>query len=240
MREAVGSLVTWVFRPLVQRQEGNLRLVVGCFLLSSLMWVFNSLNRNLQTQLVVPLEIRYSNRFVPIKNMPKHLVVDVEGYGWHILNNASIRPPQPVRVWIKHPGMHSRLDTAIFHEYLNNHIQGLQVKRVILDSLNIPFDHKTKKWVHMKVDKRHISLAKGYETEDVKLKPDSVQVIGPYSTLRKMSDTLFISVPFKNIDKDFNESVRLSYFFHDPRLVVSHEKINVKFRVIPTKLAHGQ
>lgn len=238
----VRHLLAWTFRPFTERNKGNLRLVGGCLCLSALIWVFNSLNKVVEAKISVPLKIQYnSNSFVPIRKIPKTLTATVVGHGWQVFRATSLQEPKPVIVWIKHPGLHSQLDTVVFREYIESHMGNIKVKHVLVDSVALPFDIKGHKWVHMKLDSSSISVANGYKIDSlIRFKPDSVLVTGPQTHLRKIADTLIIQVPFKNLDKDFDESFKLGIFLHNPLLKLSEEKVNVRFKVRKKPMAHGK
>jgi hypothetical protein len=234
MLDALRHLLTWTARPLTERYKGNLRLIAGCLFVSSLIWIFNSLNRNHEAKLSVPLEIRYNKaKYMPLRLLPKHAIATVEGYGWHVFRTSSFEKHHKIILWLKHPGLHSQLDTAIFREYLEQHLTSdLEVKHVLVDSLDIPFDLKASKWLHMKVDKKSLSFDSGYELEEpIAFQPDSVLVSGPNSMLNKISDTVLVHIPYKKLDKNFSENIKLSYLFHNPTLVLSHNKVKVQFGV---------
>jgi hypothetical protein len=234
MLEAIGHLFAWIFRPFTQRNKGNLRLAFGCLVVSGLIWIFNSFNKNHTAKLRVPLEIRYpENTHVPLSPLPKHVVATVKGYGWHIFRAASFEKHHKVLVWLRHPGLHSKLDTALLRQYLEDHLSSdLKVIHVYVDSLAVPMDLKASKWLHMKVDAKQISLAKGFKLDsEVTFDPDSVLASGPHSIMRPFPDTVILHIPFKNIDKDFNEKVNLDYVFHNPNLTLSEDRINVEFKV---------
>ncbi len=234
MLEAIRHLLAWTIRPFTERYKGNLRLIAGCFLVSSLIWIFNSLNRDHEAKLSIPLEIRYNEaKFMPLRPLPKHALATVEGYGWHIFRTSSFEKHHKIILWLKHPGMHSRLDTATFREYLEQHLtEDIRVKHVLVDSIDTPFDLKASKWLHMKVDKKSLSFQENYALNgSISFQPDSVLVSGPNSMVRSITDTLIVKVPFKMLNKNFNENIKLSYFFHNPNLVLSNNKVKVHFNV---------
>ena len=234
MLDLIRHFFAWTARPLIERNKGNLRLILGCFLVSSLIWIFNALNRNHEATLRVPLEVRFNDaKYVPLHPLPKHALATVEGYGWHILRTTSFEKHHKIILWVKHPGLHSRIDTSVFREYLEQHLtEDLLVKHVKIDSLEIPFDLKAHKWLHMKLDEENISFESGYvQDSPVSFEPDSIHITGPKSVISQITDTLLVHVPYKDLDKDFDEKIRLDYFFHNPSLQLGHEKVEVKFQV---------
>lgn len=234
MLDVIRHFLAWIFRPLTERHKGNLRLIAGCFVVSSLIWIFNSLNRDHEAKLSVPLEIRYNeSKYMPLHPLPKHAIATVKGYGWHIFRTTSFEKHHKIVLWVKHPGPHSRLDTTVFREYLEQHLtDDLEVKHVLIDSIDVPFELKASKWLHLKVDEKSISYASNYELgSPIALTPDSVLVKGPNSMVFGLADTVQVHIPFKSLDKNFEENIRLSYFFRNPSLVLSEEKIKVKFAV---------
>jgi len=187
----------------------------------------------LTTQYAVPLEIKYQDStFIPLKKAPQQVTSLVEGRGWHILNVLYFTKTTPVVVNFKKPGLNSKLDTANLKQKISAELGSVRIKRVLLDTLDLPFDKKASKWIYMKIDLNSIALAKGFEKEKgFSFDPDRVRVMGPKSIIDTISDTLKIKVPYGGLDKNFDESFKLGYYLRNSYLVLSHEKVNVQFKV---------
>ena len=233
MFEAVREILNWVFRPLLQRHRGNLRIAFLCLIFSTIIWLFNSLNNQIRTKISLPLKIVYDNRiFLPSKPLPKYIQVELGGNGWHLVRSSHFLLPEVIYINIKHPSIHSRIDTSSIRHYLESHYNMINVKRILIDQLDISFDHKSHKSIFLKVDESSISIANGYVRDSIIIiKPNRILVSGSSILLEKLSDTVQVLIPFKNLDKDFNEQIRLSYFLNNLNLKSSHEKVLVKFKV---------
>ena len=233
MLEAVRDILVWVFRPIWERHRGNLRIAFLCCCFSCIIWLFNSLNNQIITKISVPLKIVYNDRiFLPSKPFPATIQVELGGNGWHLVRNSSFLLPKFIYLNIKHPSIHSRIDTSSIRNYLESHFNNIRVKRILLDQSEIPFDRKSHKNILLKVEENSISIADGYVRDSIiTIHPNRILVSGSASTLSVLSDTLQVVIPFQNLDKDFNEQIRLSYFLNNPNLKSSHEKVLVKFKI---------
>lgn len=233
MLEAVRDILVWVFRPIWERHRGNLRIAFLCFSFSCIIWLFNSLNNQIITKISVPLKIVYNDHvFLPSNQLPKNIQVELGGSGWHLVRNSNFLLPKVIYLHIKHPSIHSRIDTSSIRSYLESHFSNINVKRILIDQFYIPFDRKSHKSIFLKVEESSISLSDGFVRDSViTIYPNRIHVSGSATALSELSDTLYVVIPFQNLDKDFNEQIRLSYFLHNSNLKASHEKVLVKFRI---------
>ncbi len=239
MLEAIRDILAWVFRPLTQRHRGNLRLIAGCLLLSAIIWFFNSLNKPLETTFSVPIKIKYDRFFTPLVKIPKKVEVRISGIGWHILKFSLFYKPNTMHIWIKHPSMNTRIDTSVVRHYLDTHFEGLSVDKVFLEHIKLPFDHISHKQIRLVVNEYSISIAEGYIRDStINITPERIIVSGPKSNLAQLADSLEVSIPFTNLDKNFDESIRLRYFFDDSSLTCAQETVKVKFRVKKKSVVH--
>lgn len=242
MLEAVREILVWVFRPLLERHRGNLRIAFLCFSISCTIWLFNSLNNQIITKISVPLKIVYDDHiFLPSNPLPKNIQVELGGSGWHLVRNSNFLLPKFIYLNIKHPSIHSRIDTSSIRNYLESHFTNIILKRILIDKLDIPFDRKSHKSIFLKVDENSISIANSYfRDSNITIQPNRILVTGSSTALSDLSDTLHVVIPFQNLDKNFNEQIRLSYFLNNPNLKSSHEKVLVKFKVKQTSHVQTQ
>ena len=240
MIEAIRDILAWVFRPLTERHRGNLRLVAGCLLLSSILWIFNDLNRAIEAQISVPIKLHYDAKlFVPLAEIPKQVETVLRGNGWHMLYFHLLQKPNKVNIWIKHPSLHSRLDTSLIRHFLADCMYGVYVKNVKIDTTQLPFDRISHKQIRLKVDEATISLADGFVRDSlISISPELIVVSGPKTILAELEDTLMVSIPFQNIDKNFEESIRLTYFLNDTKLSTKNKTVDITFKVKKKSFAH--
>ena len=210
-----------------------MRVIAISFCLSSIIWIFNSLNKDLTSEIIVPLIIKYNeNYYVPLKTLPSKADISFKGHGWNVFKSMYFFKTKPIVIFIDQPGISSLLDTFQIRKIVSKDLGEMEVTKVILNSLKVPFDLRAQKWVHMKLDASTISIAKGYVRErQIFFEPDSVLVSGPKQIVFTLKDTLKVKVPFKGIDKNFDESFNLNYYLNNPLLKLSHDKVNVKFNV---------
>ena len=143
-----------------------------------------------------------------------------------------LKKEKPLIVYLKSPSLTTRLDTALLKNHLQKNFSRVKIRKVIVSNDSIPFDIKSQKWIRMQLDLKEVSVEKEYEINGkVKFIPDSVLVTGPQSILATIDDTLRITVPYKELNNDFDESFSLSYFLHNPYLILSHDKVKVQFTI---------
>ena len=181
----------------------------------------------------MPLKIVYNDRvFLPSKPFPKKIQVELGGNGWHLVRNSNFLLPKLIYLNIKHPNIHSRIDTSSIRNYLESHFSNVNVKQISLDQSEIPFDRKSHKSIFLKVDESSITIKNEYVRDSIiDIQPNRILVTGSIKVLSALPDTLFVIIPFKYLDKNFNEKIRLSYFLDNPNIKSSHEKVLVKFKV---------
>ena len=163
MLRFVRIFIFWLFRPLTERSKGNLRVIAISFCLSSIIWIFNSLNKELVSNYTVPLVIKYSqDTFIPLKKLPVAIKVDFKGHGWNVFYSKYFCKAKPVTVFLNNPGIKSSLDTSLLKKIIAKDLGLMEVVRINLDSLEIPFDRKAQKWIFMKLVESSISMNKGF------------------------------------------------------------------------------
>ena len=231
--EAVKDILTWVFRPLWERHRGNLRIAFLCLSFSCTIWLFHKLNSQISTKISLPLKVVYNNHlFLPTKPLPQNIQIELGGNGWHLVRNSNFLLPKHIYLNIKHPNEHSVIDTSSIRNYLESHFDPIKIRRFLVGKLDIPFERKSHKNIFINIDQNSISIANGYIRDSIiTIHPNRILVTGSATALSGIADTLHVTVPFQDIDKDFNEQIRLSYFLHDPNLKSSEEKVLVKFKV---------
>jgi YbbR domain-containing protein len=242
MLEAVRDILVWVFRPLMERHKGNLRIAFVCFSFSCIIWLFNKLNNQISTKISLPLKIVYNNHiFFPSKILPKNIQVELGGNGWHLVKNSNFFLPKYIYLNIKFPNSQTKIDTSSIRNHLESQFSNIKIRKIGIERLEIPFERKSHKNILINIDTTSISIAKGFDrSKTITITPNRIVVTGSAKTLSNLPDILHVIIPFQNIDKDFNEQIRLSYFLNNENLKSSHEKVVVKFKVKRTTYAQSK
>lgn len=201
---------------------------------ASLFWLLNALNKPGYTLNVeYPIRFVYNDSlYVPTSPLPRTVMVNVSGDGWGLLRHSwlSFRA-EPVDYVVQNPLQASIINTSSLAATLTEHVKKLNVNYVVADTLDMSFDSRMTKTVHLVADSLHINLAPRFVVSSViNLTPRTIQVEGPAQLVRGLSDTLLIRIPRKRIADNYDEELPLNQFRH-PLLRTSADRVAVSFEV---------
>jgi hypothetical protein len=67
--------------------------------------------------------------------------------------------------------------------------------------------------MNLKIDRANVDLEDSYEIiGPIQLIPDTAWLTGPKSMVDTLTDTLFLSVPFDDLDEDINQTIPINQF----------------------------
>ena len=201
---------------------------------ASLFWVLNALNKDGYSRNVkYPIRFVYNDSlYIPTLPLPNTLTVNVSGSGWNLLGPSWLSFSQkPIEYVVKNPLQASSISTSVLATALADQEQRLRVNYIVADTLDLAFDRRMIKVVHLVADSSHVHLAPHFViTSLINLTPSVISIDGPARLVRGISDTLIVKIPGQRISQNFDEELPLHHFRH-PLLKVSSDRVFVSFEV---------
>lgn len=104
-RGRLAQVLRRLLRPLAAQEPSFYRVVVGCFLIASTLWMLRALSKNYVAPLQYPVRWHYNaRRYHPARPLPPTVAVEVRGKGWRLLSRALGLHLPPAEVRLRLPG----------------------------------------------------------------------------------------------------------------------------------------
>jgi hypothetical protein len=192
----------------------NWKALSLCVLAACVFWFLNAMNRHKYTDDIwYPIEISYdASKVIPVSRLPDRMRVNATGEGWNFLRKAIRFNVVPV-TYAPHDLPRKKFITA--RELLpvaEEQIEGIHINYIMEDSIKIDFDYLETKNVFLKLNYQSLSLASNYNLiGPVKFNPPTIKFSGPGKLVRKLPDSILVSLPYKNIKGKFQENIRIDF-----------------------------
>ncbi|HXA01195.1 MAG TPA: hypothetical protein VNW99_04355, partial [Cytophagaceae bacterium] len=177
-----------------------------------------------------PIEVSYdASKVVPVSKLPHRIKVNATGEGWDFLRKAIRFNVIPV-TYAPHDLPRKKFITA--KELLpvaEEQIEGIHINYIMEDTIRINFDYLETKEVYLKLNYQFLSLAPNYNLiGPVNFNPVFIKFSGPGKLVKKLPDSILVSLPYKNIKGKFQENIRID-FETDPAIVKDHHDAILTF-----------
>lgn len=198
-----------ILKPLRPEKTNRLRVILLCVFAATAFWFLNALNENYSTTLKYPLQFVYDkDDYIAVKELPDNVQVNVSGLGWNLFRSSLGIKVTPLKIVLEDPAAVKKITGGTIPSLISDQMNDVQLNYVLTDTLYINIDRKESKTFPVKIDSTGISLDNNHRiVTQIRYTPDSVVLEGPQRMLRRMPDTLKISIPQTEIDSDFNEEV---------------------------------
>lgn len=206
------------------------KVVLVAFATAATFWFFNSLNKNYTTNLNYPVVYQYNqDSLVSVRKLPSSIELDVSGGGWSLLRRTAIFSPEPVTIDLTDILNQSSLSWIEMLPAVRDQITDLNVNQILEDTLSIQIEPLRSAWVRPLVDSASIKLEANYQrVSPINIGQDSVRLTGPKSFIDTIGTYFLVSIPDRDIDETYFESVRVS----NHELVTSNPPtVEVRFEV---------
>ncbi len=194
-------------------KKGKLKMFFIFLFVSTFIWFLSKFSNEFTA--TVEASIVYTNvpndLVISDKN-PKQIIFDLTASGFDFLYNK-INPPV-IQIDIKNYYKSEKESIIISKNELKKIISSQLknkslVQNISMEAISVKFDQLAKKKIPVLLVE-NISYKNGFSPiENLKLTPDSVQVIGPSSLIDTISKILTEKVILNNIDSNINEEVKL-------------------------------
>jgi hypothetical protein len=187
----------------------NWKAVVLSVLAATLFWLFNSLNKTHSANISFPLRFEYdTEQYLPVSPLPENIRLNVTGPGWELLRKSLGLRVNPLAIHLARPAEVKKIVGSSLPPLFSTQIENLQVNFVLADTLYIDLDKKVRKKLFIRIDSTDRYVAAGFmSASQPTLTPDTVWVEGPAKVVQNLPDTLFISLPARNLRAPFADAV---------------------------------
>jgi hypothetical protein len=206
------SFISSIFNFL-RFNKKNWKAVVLCLFAATVFWFFNALNKNYSANINFPLTFDYDQeKYIPVKKLPSTLRINVSGLGWDLFRKSSGLKVPPLVIPLEHPTEIRKIVGSTLPALFTTQLEGLQINFVLTDTLYVSIDERIKKKLALKVDSLRKYLHADYGLlGEVEIGNDSVLIEGPRRVLDSLGKTITLQLPDKNINRDFNEEVEITF-----------------------------
>lgn len=205
-----------------------------CFAGATTFWFFNALNKDYATRLSYPVEFVFDKEeYVVVEELPEKVSLVVTGGGWNLLKKTLWFNNQPIKIQMEDPASLKFLTRASLESIISDSDQlgDVRINYLVTDTLHLKIEKRTSKKVALAIDSAGISLDKNYRIiSPVVVEPDSAVVMANSSFIRELADSLLLPVPYKQLNKSFDEVIDLSEM-ESERISIEPNQIRIKFDV---------
>lgn len=225
------SLLNTIFN-ILRFNRRNWKAVVLCVLAATVFWFFNALNKTYTTNIDFPLNFEYDNEnFIPVESLPEFVQLNVTGNGWELFKRSTGFKMEPLEIPLDRPAEVKKIVGSGLPFYISNQVSGLEINRVLTDTLYLDVEPKTGRWIKLAVDTIEYNLREGYAlTSDIAIVPDSVFIVGPERIVTKLKEPVVLNIPQRNIDEHYIESIPIALPFSE-LITRQPEAVSVMFNV---------
>lgn len=189
----------------------NWKAVSLCVLAATVFWIFNAFNKNHTTTLQFPLTFEYNHeRFVPVKELPQKISINVTGNGWDLFTKYfGFKLPHLV-IPVERPSETRKIVGTALTPKLASQLSNLQINHILTDTLQFQFDLRDKHSYRLAADLSKVTYEKGYgRVSRIVILPDSVSLEGPQSLLHQLSEPIHLEVNADRVNSNFKSEVEI-------------------------------
>ena len=212
--------------------KSNWKAVVLCLFTATVIWFFNSLNKNYTTTISFPVSFDYDREnFVTIRPLPLSVRINVTGIGWNLFRrSAGVRVPALV-IPLENPAEVKKIVGSTLPAFFANQLADFQINFVITDTLHIAIEPKMTRKLGLSVEVPSGFIRKGYVlVSDLRVEPDSISLEGPQTLMQGLPDPVKLQLSQRDIDENFNETIDVR-FLNDELIKRAPSAVTVAFEV---------
>jgi hypothetical protein len=212
--------------------KSNWKAVVLCLFTATVIWFFNSLNKNYTTTISFPVSFDYDREnFVTIRPLPLSVRINVTGIGWNLFRrSAGVRVPALV-IPLENPAEVKKIVGSTLPAFFANQLADFQINFVITDTLHIAIEPKMTRKLGLSVEVPSGFIRKGYVlVSDIRVEPDSISLEGPQTLMQGLPDPVKLQLSQRDIDENFNETIDVR-FLNDELIKRAPSAVTVAFEV---------
>ena len=210
----------------------NWRAVALCLVAATVFWFFNALNKEHTATITFPVDFKYNESvFIPVKSLPKSVLINITGIGWDLLRKSIGFKVVPLQIALDRPSEIKKLPPGSILALATAQFDQLKINHVASDTLMVSIDRRQSKKVKLFVRKDQFRFDPEYgRSSIIRIEPDSVLLNGPTSTLNQIPDSIQIQLVDEVIDEDINTEGDVMLPIEDG-VTIGIETARVRFRV---------
>ena len=211
----------------------DIKAILISLLAAIIFWIMNALNKDGYSQkMSFPLKFSYSDSlYIPTQPLPEKISVNVSGNGWNLLRKAFALDITPVKYSVEKPLKTKYLNTGSLTDSLSEYIKDVKVNYVVADRFDLEFDRKVSKQFTVKVDSASIPLKERFVISSlINVNPRTVTLEGPESVLEGMGSTIYVKIPGKRLQDNFDDEIKLP-ISQNSLIKPSKDRVAVSFEV---------
>lgn len=209
-------------------------MLIACYALALVFWLFHQLNAEHNAMIRLPIRIVHEREnILPIVSPPEQLNVNVSGYGWSLLGKSILLKNTPLYIDLEDPLKQRHIATKAIMPLVSETLRDVKVNYILEDSIYFYYDTIISRKVLVKIDSSKIQLAEDYrKTSPYFIEPDTVEITGASSLVKKFPDFLVVKPVLQNVDSDVD--MFLSVGVEDSKLITFLPKdVKLRFTVKP-------
>jgi hypothetical protein len=212
--------------------KSNWKAVALCLFTATVIWFFNSLNKNYTTTINFPISFDYDREnFVTIRPLPLSVRINVTGIGWNLFRrSAGVKVP-PLVIPLENPAEVKKIVGSTLPGFFANQLADFQINFIITDTLHIAIEPKMTRKLGLTVEVPSGFIRKGYAlVSDIRVEPDSISLEGPQTLMHGLPDPVKLQLSQRNVDENFNEAIDVR-FLNDELIKREPSAVTVAFEV---------
>ena len=217
----------------IHSKKTDYKAVTVSILAAIVFWIMNALNKDGYSQkMSFPLEFSYNHSlYIPTQPLPEKISVNVSGSGWSLLRKAFTSDDTPIKYSVAKPLKTRFLNTGSLTDSLSEYIKDVKINYVVADRFELEFDRKISKQFIVKVDSANIDLKDRYVISSlINVNPRTVILEGPETVLLEMGSVIYVKVPTKRLQENYDDKVKLS-LPQNASIKASKDRVEVSFEV---------
>ncbi|MBR9997825.1 MAG: hypothetical protein KFF73_02585 [Cyclobacteriaceae bacterium] len=201
-------------RSIIAPSNQDIKVVVLSVLGATIIWVLSALNKTYTSVITCPIVLEYAREnTIQVKPPPEFVEANVTGVGWDLLKQSISFNKEPLMITLDNPVETKQIAGYTIQPLLSQHLGSLNLNFIVTDSLSFNIQPKISKKINLKVDQATLDLENLFEIiGPIQLIPDTARFTGPKTMLDTLSDTLYLKLPFENVDDDVDQTVAVNPF----------------------------
>ena len=193
-------MVNRIIQILLLFRNSNVKVIVVCLFLSTLLWFTLELNKEQSIEVSYPVGFNYNDSlFIPTTPLPEEIRILIKGTGWQVFSKYFGFGGNPIRYDIDNL-LRSYVDyarggaTFILPASSQNQarlrktLEGVELQAVISDTLHLRFDRRIRRTLPLSIY-HESALAENYQIDgEVKINPKFVVFDGPEKMVKSLAD----------------------------------------------------
>ena len=210
------SILNSIFN-ILRFNRRNWKAVALCVVTATVFWFFNALNKTYTTNINFALAFDFDKEnFIPVGELPQSVRLNVTGNGWELFKRSTGVKMAPLEIPLERPAETKKIVGSGLNFAFSNQLTNLEINHVLSDTLYLDIEPKAGRWVKLAVDSIQHNLKSGYGlVSEIVVEPDSAYLVGPERIVNKIREPLILSIPQRNIDEQYAESIPVDVPFSE-------------------------